>query len=221
MDTLKYMSISYTIRQKIKEFAACDSGLVFVEFAMSFFVLLILFAASLELTRYVLIVQNMEKTASTIVTSVSQIDPTKITTGASVTSIIDATLAAVPSMMSPYGTKPTETIMISDVFYNATPPVSTTVRWQYCGGGTLSGVSSKIGKAGGSADLSQFSGFSIINPTDPTSNQEILVTEIYYKYNPILANLGFIGISVPLYRSSLFSLNPALGSTTPAGSPCP
>ncbi len=135
--------------------------------------------------------------------------------------------AAVTVMMYPYtrgAADPNIVVIMTDVLAvpvnpNTNPPTPT-VRWQYCGGGgaTLAslGVTSKVTPGisgsnaigGTTANLTGVSspfgatGFTMAN------NEEILIGEVYYNYQPIMRNP--VLAATQLYRASVYT--PRLGA---------
>jgi hypothetical protein len=142
-------------------------GVALVEFAMVFPLLLLFFLGAVELSRYVLINQKLDKADSTIADVVAQSENIQ-------SSDLDQLMNAINEMIKPYTFGANGRIIISDV---ARSGASTTVRWQYCGGGTLA-ASSRIGTVGNSASLP--SGFTLDDGDD------IIVAETFYNFTPII-----------------------------------
>jgi Flp pilus assembly protein TadG len=181
------MTIFSYIKRQYRELAGDASGLAYIEFAFSITLLLLMFFGAIEISRYFLIIQTVEKTIATVTDVTAQSDPT-------ISPLTDAQLTAmfgaVPEMMDPYSFNTNGIIILSDV---SQASGVTTVNWQVCGGGTLS-KPSKIGTVGGSATL----------PTGFTLNdgQEVIFGEIYYNYSPILAQ-DVISAAL-LYRTAIY-----------------
>jgi Flp pilus assembly protein TadG len=144
-------------------------GLVFAETAISLSVLSFTILAGLEVGRYVLLTQKLDRAVSSVA------DITAQGTSVSVADL-DNVFAAATEIIKPFSFSGTGTVIISSVSATgANPPV---VDWQRAGGGSIS-IGSVIGIAGGNATL----------PADITvrSGEEVIVSEIYYNFTPWLA----------------------------------
>lgn len=171
-----------------------EDGLAYLEFAMATPFLLVLLLGSIEMTRYILIVQKVEKTAVTISDVVSQSETMS-------TSELNNIIYAASQVMNPYTFGPKGYVIISSVTQTGTYNVSNPpkVKWQYKGGGTWM-QNSQVGSPAGNATL----------PNNMTLNDKdnVIVTEVYYNYSPILATNGVIG-NTSIYKVGLFK--PRLG----------
>jgi Flp pilus assembly protein TadG len=194
------------IKKNWAEFIKCEQGIAYVEFAISLTVLILLFLGSIEMTRYILIVQKVEKTVSTVTDVTTQVDPNS-NTNTQISSQLSQMMSAVQDMMNPYIFGTNGLVIITDVTQAGTNnPV---VHWQYCGGGTLS-VKSKIGTAIGAAATL---------PTGYAMNagEEVVIGETFYQYSPITTQN--IIQAQTIYRTSIFM--PRLGALTDYSSTCP
>ncbi len=182
-----------------------ERGVAAIEFALCVTVLITLFIGSMELTRYILITQKLEKTVSMITDIVTQTDtnaaPLNSTT---MTQIFGAT----QDMMNPYPAGSSLYVILTDV--TKTGSANPKINWRYCGGGTLSsGVTSQIGTANG-ADATLPAGFTM------TAGEEVVIGEIFYLFNPITTQT--IVPTVTLYRTAIYM--PRLGALTTFSSSC-
>lgn len=175
-----------------------------MEFALSVTILFVLFLGSVELTRYVLIVQKMEKTVSMIADVTAQADPSSSPLTSSVMSQL---FLAGEDMMEPYPAGAYAKIIVTNVTKTGT--ANPRVNWQYCGGGTLT-ATSQVGTANG-ANATLPAGFTMI------SGEEVLIAEMYYRYSPITTQ-SIIPAST-LYRTAVYM--PRLGALTGFSSSCP
>lgn len=185
-------------------FARDESGVAAIEFALCLTVLLLLCLGSIELTRYVLVVQKLEKTVSMMTDVTTQADPnsTPITTN-----VMSQIINSADDMMSPYPFNSNGKVILTNI--TKTGSANPVVNWQYCGGGTLS-ATSRIGTTiGGAATLP--SGFTM------TAGEEVVIGEIFYNYSPITSQN--VVPSTTLYRTSIFM--PRLGALTSFSSTCP
>jgi Flp pilus assembly protein TadG len=188
-----------------KRFLSCEQGLAYLEFALSLSLLLILFVGSVEVTNYVLVIQKLEKTVSTVTDVTTEANPNN---DPLTTSQMSQLMSAVVDMMSPYAFGPKGIVIVTDVTQaGANNPV---VNWQYCGGGTLS-ATSRIGTSiGGPATLP--SGFTMI------AGEEVVIGEVFYNYTPITTTAWSVISANTIYRTSLFM--PRLGALTGFSSHC-
>lgn len=181
-----------------------ERGIAAVEFALCLTVLFVMFLGSVELTRYILIIQKLEKTVSMITDVTTQVDPhSSPLTTATMSQIMNATT----DMMRPYTFGASGFVILTNV--TKTGSANPVIDWQYCGGGSLSAVS-KIGTTVGS-NATLPSGYTM------SSGEEVLIGEIFYQFSPITTQS--IIPSTTLYRTSIFM--PRLGALTDFVSTCP
>jgi Flp pilus assembly protein TadG len=140
-------------------------GTVLVEFAIAVPVLLLLLLGGIELGRFVLLNQKLNRTAMTVTDLVARVQTVDTTE-------LDAIFAAANISMSPFEFGNRGAIVISSVKESSGLPQ---VIWQRSGGGTLS-VASGVGAQGGNATLSDNALVDEING--------IIVGEAYYEYRP-------------------------------------
>lgn len=182
--------------------------MAYIEFALTFAALLMLFLGSLEITRYILIMQKLEKTIDTIVDVTTQANPN---TSPLNSTTLSQLMSAVQDMMSPYPFNSNGFIVITDVTQSGTNnPV---INWQYCANSGSLHETSKVGTAnGGAATLP--GGFTM------NAGEEIVIGEIFYSYVPITsARVQTIVGSTTMYKTVIYL--PRLGSLTSFSSTCP
>jgi len=143
-----------------------DRGGVMIEFAFAMPMLITLLLGGVELGRYVLLQQKLDRTAMTVSDLVTRVS--------SVTAAdLDTVLSAASLIMTPFDLGARGKVVISAVRDDAggTP----TVIWQRSGAGTLS-VTSQVGTTGTTAVLS--------DPTLVDTTQGVVVGETYFEYSP-------------------------------------
>lgn len=179
--------------------------MAYIEFALSISLLLMMFLGSVEVTRYVLIVQKLEKIVETAANVTTQADPN---TSPLTTSQMSELMSAVQDMMNPYTFGANGLVIVTDITQaGSNNPI---VNWQYCGGGTLS-ATSKLGHTiGGAATLP--SGFTMI------AGEEAVISEVFYSYTPVVATNWTIMSASTIYRTATFM--PRLGALTGFSSHC-
>lgn len=182
-----------------------ERGVAAIEFALCVTVLVTLFIGSMELTRYILITQKLEKTISMITDIVTQTDTNSAPLS---TATMSQIFGATQDMMNPYPAGANVYVILTDVTKTGT--ANPKINWRYCGGGTLSsGITSKIGAANG-ADATLPTGFTM------TDGEEVVIGEIFYQFNPITTQS--IVPTVTLYRTAIYM--PRLGALTTFSSSC-
>jgi Flp pilus assembly protein TadG len=153
---------------------------------------------SIEMTRFILIAQKVEKTAVTISDVVSQ--ATTIT-NAELNNII----YAASTVMQPYTFGANGYVIISSVTQPGAYTVSNPpkVNWQYVSSGSNGSwtQTSQVGTVGNAATLP--SGFTLFD------KDNIIIAEVFYRFTPLLASDGIIG-TVTLYKTGLYK--PRLGA---------
>ena len=182
------------LRPLSPRFLRDESGIAYLEFAIATPFLLALFMGSVEMTRYMLMVQKLEKISSTVSDVVSQ--------GSTIsTAQLNNIITAAGEIMRPYTFGDRGYVIITSVkqtgnWSAANPP---RVNWQYKGGGTWL-QNSLVGSPGTSATL----------PNNMTlfDRDNVIVTEVFYNFSPMLATNGIIG-NTPLYKIGIFK--PRLG----------
>ncbi|MDX2073350.1 MAG: TadE/TadG family type IV pilus assembly protein [Alphaproteobacteria bacterium] len=171
----------------------CRRGVAATEFAVALPFLLVLMLGGIEISRYVIIHQKLEKVAYTIADVVSQSDT--ITTAQ-----LNQAVIAAATIMEPYDFSPDGVVFISSVYKSGSN--APTVRWQYSGGGALS-ASSQIGAVGAVAAMPN--GL-VLNPSD-----NVIISEVFYRYQPFLTG-GVFADDEDLYKVTIFK--PRLGALT-------
>jgi Flp pilus assembly protein TadG len=159
-------------------------GLVFAETAISLSVLSFTTLAGVEIGRYVLLTQKLDRVAS----STADITAQGMTVSVA---DLDNIFAAATEIIKPFTLSGTGTVIISSVSATgANPPV---VDWQRAGGGDVS-IGSAIGVAGGNATL----------PADITvrPSEEVIVAEVYYNFTPWVAPQ--VAPATQLYHRSFY-----------------
>ncbi len=178
---------------RVRAFSRCSSGVAFIEFAIALPLLIILFFGGVEVTRYILIGQKMDRATDVIAEAITANHLTTALSG----QYIPHLLNAMPIILYPYTTGTNYVEYINDISYpvNAGSPI---VNWQCKGGGLAE--SSQIGAPGGVPNLSGIPGSFSIRP-----GEEFIISETYYQYAPITNVIGFLIGLPPLYRVAVFA----------------
>lgn len=171
-----------------------EQGLAAIEFALSLPLLILLTFGSIEVTRYVLITQKLERVSIILSDLVAQ--SSTITTAQ-----LDQIIPAAGQVLLPYSFATDGYAIISSVKKTGTnPPVIT---WQYKSSGTAQ--VSQVGVNGGTATMP--AGFTMVD------KDMVIITEVFYNYKPILS--GTIYSNSQMYRYSIYK--PRLGDLTILG----
>jgi hypothetical protein len=182
-------------KNQLKRFTCNNEGLAYLEFAITLPLLLLLFLGAVEVTRYIIIAQKVEKATTTVSDVVAQ----SSTIGAAE---LDKLMQAVKQVMRPYVFNTNGYVILSSVTKSGNnPPV---VSWQYTGGGTWV-HSSQVGVQGSPA---------LWVPFALSDKENIIIAEVYYDFKPILANS--VIPSKTIYKTAVF--RPRLGALGSLGS---
>lgn len=209
-----------------------QSGAVLIEFVMVAPFLILLLFGSVELTRYVLIIQKFDKSVYAMGDVLSQSAPAT-SAGASGelnASTLNGILALYDNMMSPFD-DPSRQSAIATSLQRDTSSANRIIRWQVAGGGSFSGAG-VVAVANGLApasigpsvagDIASFPG----NPdvaaltSGMLPDENMIIMETFYLYRPFLANLlegfGFnIQSALLTRRAYLYPRNGALAYLPP------
>ncbi|MFM9890926.1 MAG: TadE/TadG family type IV pilus assembly protein [Rickettsiales bacterium] len=179
--------------QSLHRFWRDRRGIAITEFALVLPVLMTLLYGAIEITRYILITQKVEKLSHTIADVTGQSDK-KVTLVQ-----LGQMMAATSDIMNPYEMGPNGRTFISSV-YRKPGDTNASIVWQYprtgtsdSGGGTLA-VGSTIGTKGQVPVLP--SGFSV------DERENVIVAEVYYQFSPLLTNRWFG--TTTIYRSTYY-----------------
>ncbi len=145
-------------------------GGIMIEFGIAMPLLILLMLGGVELGRYVLLHQKLDRTAMTVADLVARVNTVDVAD-------LNTIFSAVDLVMTPFTMGSKGVVVISSVVDQSGVPH---VAWQRKGGGTLN-LTSDVGNQGGNATLSDSS---LVDPTDG-----IVVGETYYDYSPWFISL--------------------------------
>lgn len=174
-------------------FADDNRGLAAMEFALCAPLLFMLFMGSYEISRYILVMLKVEKTAYTVADVVAQSSTVSLTQ-------MNQYVSASTQIMLPYPFDSQGRVIVSSVYQTGPTPPSI-VRWQYSGGGSLARTS-QVGLVNGAATLP--AGMILVD------RENIIIAEVYYRYEPYFT-LGVLDAQ-DIYRTAIFK--PRLGALT-------
>lgn len=142
-----------------------DRGGVMIEFGFAMPMLILLMLGGIELGRYVLLHQKLDRTAMTVSDLVARVQAVTVAD-------VDTIFTAANLVMEPFDISEDGRVIISSVIEDSGSPK---VIWQRSGGGTLA-VTSEIGAQGDNATLSDDG---LVDPT-----QAVVIGETFFQYNP-------------------------------------
>jgi Flp pilus assembly protein TadG len=146
-----------------------EEGMVLSEMAMAAVILVPMILAVVEVSRYALLTQKLDRVAMTVGDLVSRgenLTPTQI----------DDIFAAVPFLIQPFEMGPRGLVIISGI-ENPAGSTPARVAWRRAGAGTLSETST-LGAVGANA--------AVPAPIILADNEVIVVTEVFYRFEPLL-----------------------------------
>jgi hypothetical protein len=184
-------------------------GIAAVEFALTLPIWVTMLLASTDGCYYMMTNERTERIATTIANVVAQ--STTVTNA----SLADVVVAG-QQLMNPLPSFQNNGVVIITSVYEA-PGQNPTICWQYTGGGGLS-MSSKVGTPNGAANCAAGSPASLPNGLTMSSGDNVIITEVYYTFNPLFLNdamlpslaLTQVFPSQQLYQVAMFM--PRLGS---------
>lgn len=167
-------------------------GVAMVEFGLMLPLLLTLFYGVVEITRFILITQKVEKLAHSVADVTSQSQTVTLVD-------LDRVMAATSDIMNPYTMGANGRVMVSSIYRPAGTTTTPTINWQYLGGGTLAATSA-IGAVNAAPTLP--TGFTI------DERENVISAEVYYRFSPLLSSQWFG--TTTIYRSAFYK--PRLGA---------
>ena len=181
----------------LRRFWQANGGIAVVEFALVLPVLMTLFYGTVEVTRYILITQKVEKLAHSVADMTAQEQTASKST-------LDQVMAAASDIMDPFDMTNNGTIFISAMYLAPSTTVPKVI-WRYQGGGTFT-AASQTGTVGGTAVVP--AGFTF------DDRENLVSAEVYYQFSPLISS-QFFGTTT-VYRSAFYK--PRLGAllTPPA-----
>ena len=147
-----------------------NKGGIMIEFGFAMPVLILLLLGGVELGRYVLLHQKLDRTAMTVSDLVARVQSISVEE-------IDTILTAADLVMAPFAMADRGTVFISSVEGTTGTPK---VRWQRNGAGTLV-VTSEVGAEGANANIS--------DPNLVSTTQGVIIGETYFEYSPWFIDL--------------------------------
>lgn len=178
------------IVRRLRKLLGDRSGSILIELAVAMPVLTLIALGGIEISRFVLLNQKLDRVAASISDLVAQSETISTTD-------ISNLFEAAKFVIKPFELADGGVVIISSVSASdGNPPL---VNWQQTGGGALV-VASAVGSPGGNATLPP--GFTII------SGDNVIIAEVFYDYVPW--PISGVTSSARLYHRALF--RPRFGS---------
>lgn len=181
------------LRTTLRRLWRNEAGAAMIELGFAMPILITLLLGGVEIARYVLLHQKLDRVASSIADLVSQSETVSV---ADLQNIFDAA----QFVAKPFDLPAEGTVIVSSVSNPLGSP-TTKVNWQKSGAGNIP-ATSEVGTPGGAATLP--TGFSV------SDGQSIIIAEVFYDYTPWVLG-DFTGAS-QIYHRALF--RPRYGGLT-------
>ncbi len=190
------------MNNSFKKLLVNNKGLALVEFALCLPLLLVLFFGTFELARFILIMQKVERTAYSLASIVSQYQPAG-TAGAAVEDMISVAnmtnnvFPQVINMMIPYNDAAGLRTIVTSVSNRNT---GKRINWQIAsadtnGSFTKADVRSIVNNRAPSAinpsvknKIATFNPEILLTLSTMTLNENMIIVEVFYDYQPLLSN---------------------------------
>ncbi len=193
------------MRGMLKRFKVAAEGVALIEFAMVFPVFFLLLFGGIEINRLILTQQKHEKAGYAIADIITQYQSATTTGAAGEINVAELTQNVLPQfsrIMSPYDDDTRQAIIVTSI--RKTAAGAKNIQWQVAGGGFLSGcdtsappvcVRSVVNDREPSAVSTAVRGMAtafpaevetLINATGGGEDLNIIITEVFYAYEPIL-----------------------------------
>lgn len=187
-----------------------EKAVALIEFALAAPIFLLLFAGAIEMTRFVLANQKVDKSSNALSDYVSQLPDAKGVNP-------DELLETFKVLMNPYDTDKAEFI-ITTISHSITATQDSdplNVDWQVKRGGLS--YASKVGATGGQPNA-------VVNNLGVKVGESIVAVEVFYQHKNILTNVGEIAESLdfekqtaatPIYKVAYFRQRQVIPSVKP------
>lgn len=197
------------MKKLLSKFFGDKQAVALIEFAFVLPILLLLFAGAIELTRYVLANQRVDKAANALGDFVSQL-PNPETVN------MNRLLTTFRTLMEPYGTDQSQ-FTISTIYHRDTATQDTDplyVQWQRRRGGLA--MASRVGSVGGTPNA-------VVRGLGIRIGERLIAVETFYKHRNLLENIAGISKALdyskdaPIYKVAYFRGRVTPGSENPPG----
>jgi Flp pilus assembly protein TadG len=185
--------------QKLTSLRRAQEGVAYLEFAITLPFLVAIFLGAVEITRYIILVQKVEKASQALSDLVAQSEDITTTQ-------LNQLILAAGQIVQPFDFGPNGYAIVTSVTRTGTDPA--VVNWQYASSGSSGGWThaSLIGTPGNTATLP--TGFTVAD------RENVIFAEVYYNFSPIIVS-SVLG-NRTLYKTAIFK--PRLGDLSSLGS---
>ncbi len=196
------------MRRFIQRFLGARGGIAFIEFAFVAPAIFLVLFAGIELTRFMLVVQKVDKTAYAMADLVSQMTPATAERRdgeLDIDEMNNVVFRQFQALMDPYNASVNGSIIISSIRRER---ATTRIKWQlaspggYTGADTISIVSGltpptvNASGAGLRDRTATFTGEAAAEINNMLGYENMIVSEVFFRYRPILAEV-LRGSSIP------------------------
>lgn len=200
------------IVRKFKRLIRSNSGLSTLEFAIAIPILMILLIGSVEISRYIIIVQKIDKAAYTIADLVTQTAPYDAANSDTLTRTnVQMYLGFLSELMGSHWDASRGIASVISFSQGSTLSDPPTINWSETGGGAFSGGA--ISDITGASITSTSDGDSISLSTDLQNavnaaggfidGENVIAVEVFYNYEPIFSS-GYVSLAASTLKRSAF-----------------
>lgn len=162
--------VRLSLGELIRSFSFDKSGVTLIEFAFVLPVILFMLLAMVDLGRYILLNQKLDRAAATMSDLVSR--PSNITAGE-----VNQLMIAAVEIVQPFDLQSEGGVIISSVYKNTGDPAEVT--WQITGAGPTLPPSIY----GGVGENASMPGSFVVR-----DNENVITAEVYFDYEPLFLN---------------------------------
>lgn len=193
----------------LSRFRRDDRGVALMEFALIIPFLMLIFYGGIELTRYMLIAQKLDKSAYALADITNQFPPATAARAPGELSVTQMNTTVFPqfiSLMEPYDATSLGSVIVTSLRQESGVP---RIKWQIAGGGSyadgqtisaISGLSPAAVNGAGASLRDRTATFLPEIQTDMDNmrdNENMIVSEVFFRYQPFMAAL-LQGLQLPL-----------------------
>lgn len=198
------------MRLRFKQLLANNHGVALIEFALVLPILLLLIFGVIEVTRFIVIAQRLDKAAYSLADITSQYQPA--TPANEPAEISDSNMEKVVfaqfgRLMQPFDAEEDRVVIMTSI-HKEPPSGALKIKWQLAGGGTLSNGATRsvvnglppsaVSPAVRDTIATFADEMDILNElTTMQMDENMVVCEVFYEYKPIIRNI-LLRLPIPI-----------------------